>query len=162
MTRLPASIGRLAKSTHVRKHVSQLWKFAIAGGIGSVIDLGSLTLFVEYFGINPWLAFPLSTIPAVLAVFIINKFFTFKNRERSYKSQLLKFSLVYGVAIVLNLLTSYALFWLGMRLFGDGLREVYVALLARAGAIAIGAAWNYTLSNGFVFKKGEDVDAVVV
>lgn len=162
MTPLSQTIGRLTKNHHVRKHVSQLWKFAIAGGIGSIIDLGSLTLFVEYFDINPWLAFPLSTIPAVTAVFLINKFFTFKNRERNYGSQLLKFSLVYGVAIVLNLITSYALFWLGMRYFEDALREVYIALLARVGAIAIGAAWNYTLSNGFVFKKGEEVDAVVV
>ena len=162
MARITQRIGKLKGNERVRKHVSQLWKFAIAGGIGSIIDLGSLTLFVEYFDIHPWYAFPLSTIPAVTAVFLINKFFTFKNRERKVGSQLLKFAMVYGVAIVLNLLMSYAFYWIGVRLLGDILRDVHIALLARVGAIAIGAAWNYTLSHGFVFKKNEEVDAVVV
>lgn len=62
----------------------------------------------------------------------------------------MKFIMVYGVSLVTNILISNFLLWLG----------VYY-IFAKVGAIAIGAFWNYALSHGFVFKKGEEIDVVV-
>jgi len=145
----------------VRKHASQIWRFAVAGGTGSIIDLGTLTLLVKYAGVSPNIAFIISTLLAVTVVFVINKYFTFGNKEKNVMHQALKFALVYGVAIVVNIAMSSFFFWVGSKYLTGTIDEVYVALIAKALAIGIGAVWNYTLSHGFVFKKNEDVDVVV-
>lgn len=119
-------------------------KFAMAGGIGAFIDLGSLTFFVESLGMDERLAVIPSTLSAVVVVFLLNKYFTFKNKEKKLGTQAFKFAIVYGVAIVSNIGISTLLITLGFHY-----------LLAKIGAIAVGAVWNYLMSHGFVFKKNE-------
>jgi putative flippase GtrA len=135
---------------HLQRHFSQLWRFAICGGTGFVLDLASLSLFVELLNIDPRIAVILSSLVGATFVFFANKFFTFKNRERKTGSQALKFALVYGVAIVSNALIANLLLWLGVQY-----------LIAKVVAVGVGAVWNYALSHGFIFKKNEDVDVVV-
>lgn len=135
----------------VRKHALQLWKFAIVGGIGSTIDLSSSALFADAFGIDPRIAVVLSSVVGATFVFFLNKFLTFRNREKNMGSQVLKFVLVYGVAIALNGLIANAFIYIGFHY-----------LLAKVGAIGICAFWNYALSHGFIFKKGQASDPVVV
>lgn len=135
----------------VRKHASQLWKFALVGGIGSTIDLSSSALFADALGIDPRIAVVLSSVVGATFVFFLNKYLTFKNREKKYGSQALKFVMVYGVAIVLNGLIANAFIFIGFHY-----------LLAKVGAIGICAFWNYALSHGFIFKKGEAGDPVIV
>lgn len=132
------------------KHFSQGIKFALCGSIGACIDLGSLTIFVEVFFLNPNIAFIFSTILAVVFVFIANKHFTFQNRERSYGRQAFKFALVYGASFVFNISLSSLFYWWGL-----------YYLLAKVLAIGTVSLWNYSLSHGFVFKKNEEVDTVV-
>lgn len=141
----------LLHSSTVHKHFSQLWRFVICGGSGFALDLGSLTLFVEYAKIDPRIAVILSSVVGATFVFFANKFFTFKNRERKTGSQVMKFILVYGVSIIGNSLIANALLLIGLNY-----------LFAKIIAVGIGALWNYALSHGFVFKKKEDIDVVVV
>lgn len=135
----------------VRTHASQLWKFIICGGIGFTLDLSSLSLFIYGLNIDPRIAVVLSSLVGAAFVFVANKFFTFRNRETRYGSQVLKFVVVYGVSIITNALISNVLLYLGMH-----------PLLAKIVAIGVGAMWNYALSHGFVFKKNEPVEAVIV
>lgn len=116
-----------------------------------MLDLSSLTLFVEYGGIDAKYAVILSSCVGAAFVFFVNKFFTFKNREKSYGNQFLKFMVVYGVSIVGNSLIANLLLWFGAHY-----------LLAKFIAVGIGAMWNYALSHGFVFKKNEQVDVAIV
>ena len=136
---------------HIRRHASQLWRFAVCGGTGFLLDLGSLTVFVERFGIDPRVAVILSSVVGATFVFFANKFFTFRNREHKTGSQAFKFAMVYGVAIVGNAIISNLLLAIGVQY-----------LVSKVVAVAIGAVWNYALSHGFVFRKKEDVDVVVV
>lgn len=135
----------------VHKHASQLLKFAVVGGIGSVIDLSSLAFFVEYLGVEKRIAVIFSTICAVIVVFILNKKFTFKNKEKKVGTQAMKFALVYGAAAISNISISAVLITIGVQY-----------LLAKMAAIGIGAAWNYSMSHGFVFKKSDPVTEEVV
>lgn len=146
----------------VRKHASQLWRFAVCGGIGATIDLGSLSFFVEVLDIPPMIAFLPSSVLASIFVFLANKYFTFKNRDRKYGKQMLKFLLVYAFSMALNIGLSSLFFWIGTLLFAAILREVFIAILAKVGAIGFGAIWNYILSHGFVFKSAEEADVVIV
>ena len=133
-----------------RKHFSQLWRFAVCGGTGAVIDLSTTTVLVEYAQLQPQYAYVPSSLLAVLFVFLANKYFTFRNHESRVGGQALKFAFVYGTAIAFNLLSSWVLLWVGFHY-----------LLAKIASIGIGAIWNYSMSHGFVFRKGEKVDAVV-
>lgn len=153
------AMSLLAKST-VKTHMSQLWRFAICGGTGFIIDLSSLTLFVEVLGVDPRIAVIFSSIVGATFVFFANKFFTFKNREHKTGSQALKFMLVYGIAIVGNAVIANALLWVGAQYFPTLWPELQY-LPAKIIAVGIGAVWNYALSHGFVFKKKEDINVVV-
>jgi len=135
----------------VKNHASQLWRFIVCGGFGSILDLGSLTLFVQYAGIDQRIAVIFSSIVGASFVFVANKFFTFNNCERKTGSQALKFILVYGVSFIANILISNLLIAVGLHF-----------LIAKVGAIGFGAFWNYALSHGFIFKKKEDIDVVIV
>jgi len=126
----------------MKKHLEQGLKFALVGSSAAMIDLGSLAIFVELFGVDPRVAVIPSTLLAVTYVFLLNKHFTFKNKERQYLRQALKFAVVYGLAVILNLALFRLFFWLG----------IYY-LLSKMLAIGILAAWNYSLSHFFVFAK---------
>lgn len=138
-------------SSTMRRHFSQLWRFAVCGGSGFIFDLGSLTLFVEWFQIDSKIALILSSFVGATFVFFANKFFTFKNHEKKMGNQALKFLLVYGVAIVMNAGVSNLILAAGFHY-----------RIAKIIAVGIGAVWNYALSHGFIFKKKEEVDVVVV
>lgn len=124
-----------------KKHASQGLRFAVCGAIGAIIDLSSLRMFVGGFGLDPKLAFLLSSLLSVTFVFFANKFFTFKNRSKSVGSQATKFAVVYGPAIFFNVAIASYLESVGLQY-----------LLAKMVAIGIVMVWNYALSHGFVFR----------
>lgn len=133
---------RLLSHPTVRTHAPQLVKFALSGGIGSIIDLGTLTLLTHVLAVPEEAAFLASSLVGATCVFVINKVFTFKNADRRIGLQLLKFYTVYGPAIVANFFLSSFLFWFGLP-----------AVLAKIVAIGTIAVANYLLSHHFVFKK---------
>ena len=117
-------------------------KFGMTGGIGSVVDLSTLTLFVEYFGLPKLYGGILSSILAVIIVFTVNKFFTFRNHERAFAKQIAKFILVYSMAFAMNVALYSLLLQLGL-----------YYLLAKMLAIDMIALWNYYFSHSFIFKQ---------
>ena len=134
----------------LRKHLSQGLRFALCGVVGSSIDLATLTLLVEFFKMNPNISFALSSLFAVIFVFLANKYFTFQNHEGRCAHQAFKFAMVYGTAIIFNITIS-SLF----------LRVGFYYVLSKIIAIGVVAVWNYSLSHGFVFRTKENMDAVV-
>ncbi|OGJ56346.1 hypothetical protein A3D88_01655 [Candidatus Peribacteria bacterium RIFCSPHIGHO2_02_FULL_52_16] len=141
---------RVLAHPFVRTHLPQGMKFVVAGGMGSLIDLSSLTFFVESLALDPRFAFVLSSCLGASFVFVVNKFITFGNREKKLAHQLFKFTMVYGVAIALNAVLSNALFWIGLPY-----------LLSKILAIGVIAIWNYSLSHGFIFKKKDKVEPAI-
>ncbi len=133
------------RSPWLKKHARQMTKFAVSGGIGSVIDLGSLVLFVDRLAVDARIAVVLSSLLSLCFVFVANKLFTFGNRDRSVGAQIAKFLTVYGIAFVINLGVSWLLLWFGVHYF-----------LAKVAAIGSTALWNYTLLHSFVFRKQHD------
>jgi len=146
-TRAKLGAGQTPHASFFRRHFFQGLKFAVVGALGATIDLSSLTFFVEVLDIHPSIAFIPSTFLAVLFVFLANKHFTFRNLERRYGSQAMKFAVVYGAAICLNIGLSNLLLFLGLHYF-----------LAKVLAIGTIAVWNYVMSHHFVFRKEQDAE----
>jgi len=101
----------------------------------------SLYLLVELLLVRAELSFFLSAMLSVTVVFLGNKFFTFKNKGAITK-QLLKFSIIYGTSIALNVVLSTILFAIGLHY-----------LLAKALAIGLIIIWNYSFSKWWIFKE---------
>lgn len=130
--------------------LKKMVKFAMTGGVAAVIDLGGLQVMVRYMSVPEEIAVVLSSLVSVIFVFVFNKFFTFRDTSRKYTSQIVKFALVYGFAIVLNGFVSNIFLWAGFHY-----------LIAKVFAIAIGAVINFLLSHFFVFRQAEDPVPVV-
>lgn len=135
---MDAFLGYLRQRPLLKKMV----KFAMTGGVAAVIDLGGLQVMVRYLSVPEEVAVVLSSLISVIFVFIFNKFFTFRDKSSKYASQILKFALVYGFAIVLNGFVSNIFLWLGFHY-----------LIAKVIAIGIGAVINFVLSHVFVFRQ---------
>ena len=131
---------KLLDHPSVRAHAPQLLKFAVAGGMGSVIDIAALTVLTRVFAVPAEASFFFTALLGATFVFFVNKFVTFKHRG-ALGPQLLKHYVVYGPAIVGNFLLSNLLF-----LFVP-------AVVAKVVAIGTIAVWNYLLSHHFVFRK---------
>jgi putative flippase GtrA len=125
----------------VRMHGPQLMKFALTGGAGSILDLGTLTALTRVFSVPAQVAFLLSAFVGATFVFFVNKYFTFNHRASAFLPQLLKHYTVYGPAIIANFLLSNALFL------------VLPDLASKFIAIGMIAVWNYLMSHHYVFKK---------
>jgi len=122
--------------------LKKIVKFGITGGIAAMIDLGGLQIMVRYLSVPEEAAVVLSSLISVIFVFVFNKFFTFRDKSSRYASQIIKFALVYGFAIVLNGFISNIFLWLGFHY-----------LIAKIFAIGIGAIINFVLSHVFVFRQ---------
>ena len=125
----------------LRTNKQQILRFLCAGGAGAVTEFVSLYLLVELLLVRAELSFFLSAMLSVTVVFLGNKFFTFKNKGAITK-QLLKFSIIYGTSIALNVVLSTILFAIGLHY-----------LLAKALAIGLIIIWNYSFSKWWIFKE---------
>lgn len=140
---LSADLMGIFHRERIERHLSQGTKFAVVGGTAAMIEMITVTMLVEVIGVNEAWAGGLSLIPSVTFVFLMNKYFTFKAREAKSGRQVMRFMVVYGFAIMMN----YVLY----SLFLHGLEVDY--RFAKAMAIGIIAAWNYTMSHAFIFKR---------
>ncbi|MEK7563732.1 MAG: GtrA family protein [Patescibacteria group bacterium] len=116
-------------------------RFILCGGTGAVIDLSTLTFLVRS-GFNEHAASAVSSLLSVLFIFLANKYFTFRNKERNHAVQALKFALVYGLAYVFNVSVTSFLLVHGVHYF-----------MAKVFAIGTVVLWNYSLSHAFIFRS---------
>ncbi|OGJ60044.1 hypothetical protein A2881_03455 [Candidatus Peribacteria bacterium RIFCSPHIGHO2_01_FULL_55_13] len=116
-------------------------RFILCGGTGAIIDLSTLTFLVRS-GFNEHAASAVSSLLSVLFIFLANKYFTFRNKERKHAVQALKFALVYGLAYVFNVSVTSFLLVHGVHYF-----------MAKVFAIGTVVLWNYSLSHAFIFRS---------
>ncbi len=121
-------------------HIDQGLKFALSGGVGAVIDLGTLTALVRIAHVRPEWAATCSSFFSLLVVFLMNKFITFRSRKGKASTQILKFGIVYAIAICLNIGLSILFIRLGVHYF-----------FAKVLAIGIVMFYNYFMLHSFVF-----------
>ena len=116
-------------------------RFILCGGTGASIDLSTLIFFVRS-GFNEHAASAVSSLLSVLFIFLANKYFTFRNKERKHVVQALKFALVYGLAYIFNISVTSFLIVHGVHYF-----------MAKVLAIGTVILWNYSLSHAFIFRS---------
>ena len=121
----------------------QFIKFCIVGVINTIIDYALYLLFSRVMGVYFLYANLLSVSLAMTSSFIFNKYWTFKDQNKSIKTQYLKFVVVNIVYFILNNSIVFAL----VRYL-----KIY-DLLAKVIAIIVGLFWNFLANRYWTFKK---------
>lgn len=120
-------------------------KYFIVGILGVILDLGTLTLFREQFGIAPYIAVILNQIILIVFNFTINKLWTFKNTAMPH-TQLVRYLMLF--------VFNYALAVLFMFIFNEHMGIDY--RLVRICTIVLAVGWNFFLYRHWVFCINEE------
>lgn len=139
----------------------RVFKFAVVGGFGAVVQLTSLALFRNFFPYQ--IANFLSVEMAVLSNFLINNVWTFRDRKLAWRAMPLKF-IQFNIASFGSVLIQVIVAFLGENLIG--LKPLFVmpllnltvdtaSIFAIIG-ILLGMMWNFFAYNRFIWKKAKN------
>lgn len=122
----------------------QFMKYAVVGTSGFVIDMGSLILLKEVFGIRPVVAVVMNQAVLLVYNFTLNKYWSFQNREMAHWQ-----AVRYGMLAAWNYFFAAA----AMYLFNDqwGFDYRLVRLLSVVGMVS----WNFVLYRQWVYRSSE-------
>ena len=138
------------------KHVSSLMKrkgelgrflkFCLVGLSGVLVNMGLLWLLTEFAGLFYLLSAAVSIETSIISNFILNDYFTFRDRRlptaKSFLNRLLKFNLVSLAGLGVNM----GVLWLLTEVFG-----IYY-LLSNLCGIAVATLWNYLVNTWWTWK----------
>lgn len=120
-------------------------KYCTVGVAGTLIDLASLFIFVEYFLIPVIPATILSFLLAVTNNFILNKVWTFKNQSKNYRKLYIKFLIVSAVGLGLTVAS--------MHIMVNVIGIWY--MFAKALTSLIVLTWNFLANKLWTFRLAE-------
>jgi putative flippase GtrA len=121
---------------------SQLLKFALVGITGMGLDFGTTWLLKEKVKINKFIANATGFSIAVVNNFILNKYWTFDNKNPIATEQFIKFLVISIVGLGIN---SLLLFILLKKIKGN----FYLVKLAVIGLVFF---WNFSANYLYTFK----------
>ncbi|WP_163938372.1 GtrA family protein [Paraferrimonas sp. SM1919] len=125
----------------------KLFRFAIVGGGGFIVDLIVFSLLLELLGFSLGVARAIAFVVAATFTWWGNRIFTFNKAEKTSKlKQWVKFFSVACFAAIPNFLVFSLLIWL----LPNDVLAPYFALVA---GILVGMLFNYFFSNKWVFKQ---------
>jgi len=132
----------------IAKYLNYLWmhrgqfiRYFGVGFSGTILDIFSLWVLKEFFGLIPVVAVIFNQILVLLYVFLLNKKLSFKARGQTHE-QIVKFLILAGANYI------FAICW--MWVFNHWLEFNY--LLVRLVNIALSIAWNFFLYKEWVYK----------
>ena len=119
----------------------ELCRYALVGGSGVVLDIVTLWILKEFFGIHPVLAVVFNQLVILGYNFTLNKYWSFSNTHPP-KKQLIRYSLLMSW----NYVFAISMMWLFHTIFGLGY------LIVRLGSIIISTLWNFVLYKYWVYR----------
>jgi putative flippase GtrA len=132
-----------------RREVVRFLKFAVVGGIGTVVDFSTLNLMHLAFGLPLMTANTISFCLAVISNFTWNRLWTFpESRQRCLWRQLGQFAAVNVVGLAINQAVFLSLnhYVFEPRLGALGYN------VAKAVAIVIVLSWNFVINRIWTYK----------
>lgn len=120
-------------------------KYLFVGGSGVVVDLASLILIKEVFGITPYIAVVINQALVVGYSYGLHRLWTFQSTHMAHR-EMLRYIAVY----VFNYVVAAA----SMYLFNEKLGYEY--RLVRLATIACSVSWNFLLYKYWVFTAKID------
>lgn len=125
-------------------------KFMMVGFGGLFVDAILFNIFS--FQIEPYFAAIFSGFVAMLFTFLLNNFFSFKDRQKKSLSDLLVYFIVYCLSSLVPIISRGYIIYLFVFEFGDTLIIRNVAFFI---GIFLGLIWNYTVYSKIIWKKND-------
>lgn len=123
-------------------------KFIIVGLGGLFVDA---TLFnIISFQLEPYYSAIFSGFVAMLFTFLLNNFFSFRDRQKSSIYELLIFFLAYSFSSLVPIIARGYIIFLFVYEFGD---TILIRNIAFFIGIFLGLIWNYTVYSKIIWKK---------
>lgn len=137
-----------------RKETKRFIKFGIVGVSGTLIDFGVLNFFIFVLGwsspVGKLLANVISTTIAIINNFIWHRSWTFpESQSRKKRTQLIQFTIVSLVGLVLNTLVFYFTSHYFFELFFS---MAIAVQLAKATASAVILFWNFGANRLWTYR----------
>lgn len=127
--------------------MKKLFFFAVAGGIGFLVDAGMLLLLLHFTALDPFSARVIAIASAMVSTWMFNRNFTFEKGGRSVASEGLR----YGSVGLSSALLNYAIYAAALILIPD-LRPIFAVIIASA----LATGWSYFGYNKFVYGTKKD------
>jgi putative flippase GtrA len=125
--------------------LKKFFVFCLVGATAAFVDLGIFNLLF-YFEVYFVLCRVLAICTAWAYVFIVNRNFTFNSRENIVNKQILKFFMVYSIAMFVSVAVSYlVLIILGQNIINGNVASVV--------GIIVGIPITFFGSIFWIFKK---------
>lgn len=121
----------------------QLCKYGIAGGIGACIDFGLYSLLISITTFNYLLANAISFSIGTLAVYYLQKNWTFQYQS---EKKIILFTKFFSIVILTYIFNNLILILCVEFLHMD-------PIIAKVVQIVLSFIWGYTINKKFVFKK---------
>ncbi len=122
--------------------LSTFIRYSVVGASGTVIDFSVLIFLVEVGKIHPLAASLPAFLLAVINNYLLNRFWTYRNKESALIKQMAKFLAVSIVGLLINSSLMYVLLEAGLW---------YV--LAKVLIIAVVICWNFSANSLWTFRK---------
>ena len=133
--------------------MKSLIKFLAVGVVNTIIGATVMFLLYNIFGASYWFSSACNYIVGAAVSFFLNKFFTFKNKERSVK-QVLLFALTVAVCYFL----SYGLAKPLMMNLLSGYSQKIQENAAMVTGMGLYTLLNFTAQKFIVFKREKGAD----
>jgi len=126
----------------------QFLKFSLVGGIGFVVDAGTLWLMTRFVGLDPWTAGIISTfVFGMTTTWLLNRSFTFRDQRGG---QIWAEYLRFASANIVGNLISVGVFSLLVATFS---LFYHYPVLGKVMGVGVGLIFNFTGSKYFVFRR---------
>ena len=140
-------IDRIRNNRHLQEKliIKEIVKFALVGGFNTILDFSVyiiLTRFWEFWQKNYLLANFVSFSNAATSSYILNKTWTFRDKNKRIYIQYPKFILVSVIGLLINETVLYILVT----------HLVIYDLLAKICAVGIAMFWNFSANKFWTFK----------
>ena len=141
----------------INSHADKV-RFIIVGGANTVIDYSILFALVNFASIPIFYSNMISTGIALCFSFLLNKKFTFKDKNATGKSQIIKFLVITLVGLwiirpIIIMIVDVAASLLGSRSVANNNLTLLIGLIT---ATCVTLIWNFYLYKKFVFKTISD------
>ncbi len=136
----------MVKSLINQFFTKQFAKYIIVGLIATLLDFSFLWLLVEFGHLHYFWAAILSVMIVLWFSFTLNKYWTFKNLEKKYFQQFIKYTISHAIALGVNLIVLTVL----VEFFN--LWYIFAKIFATAAA----AITNFLLVKKFIFSEDNE------
>lgn len=123
-------------------------KFLMVGVINTLVGTGLMFILYNIFSVNYWISSASNYIVGSIVSYFLNKYFTFQNKEKSWK-QILSFI----VNITVCYLIAYGVAKPVVSWIFSGLNEKIQGNLSMLAGMCLFVVLNYLGQRLFVFRK---------